>query len=257
MRGRVYREYGAIAAHLGPDGTHHDCLDAHSWHVLLQSGGGQVLGCARYRAVDTRFGDLTVSRSALASSTRFGPLLKTVVESDLRCASEQKVRYGEAGMWALSPEVRHSAAAVNLALMTFVLAEYLGGGRGITTATTRHGSSSILRRLGGYHGHNLPAYYEPRYGCNIEVIFFNSKALKERHAARLDKLRAQFQNIDFVGGRSGRDEAEAASAISEGTGLLRLHEHLVQGGRPAPPTLDGFAGFLPVRSHGQSHTGAR
>jgi hypothetical protein len=82
--------------------------------------------------------------------------------------------------------------------MTFVLAEHLGGGVGITTATRLYHSASILRRLGGRRLAGLPAYYEPKYGSVIEILHFSSEQLDSRYAARMDKLRSQISQTPVI-----------------------------------------------------------
>jgi hypothetical protein len=83
-------------------------------------------------------------------------------------------------------------------LMTFVLAEHLGGGVGITTATRLYHSASILRRLGGRRLADLPAYYEPKYGSVIEILHFSSENLDSRYAARFGKLRSQIAHTPVI-----------------------------------------------------------
>jgi hypothetical protein len=94
--------------------------------------------------------------------------------------------------------VRGTTAAVNIALMTFVLAEHLGGGVGITTATRLYHSASILRRLGGRTLADIPAYYEPKYGSVIEILHFSSDHVDSRYTARLDRLRSQFLQTPVI-----------------------------------------------------------
>lgn len=198
LRGNVYREYGPIANQLLPDGRHFQSLDDQSWHVVLENENGRILGCSRYRPAIGGFEQLGACQSALASSRKYGPLLRNAVERQIAHARNRNVHYGEAGMWALRPEVRCSTAAVNVALMTFVLAERLGGGLGITTATTRHHSSSILRRLGGRRLGDLPAYYEPKYGCVIEILHFSMSNLHPQYGNRLEKLKQEVADIEVV-----------------------------------------------------------
>lgn len=206
LRGTVYREYGPIAAQLLADGRHYQTVDAQSWHIVLHDSNHRLLGCSRYRAVEGGFEQLGASQSAIAQSQRFGPVLRSAVEGQIGYARRNRIQYGEVGAWALRPEVRCSSAAVNIALMTFVLAESLGGGLGITTATTRHHSASILRRLGGRKLAELPAYYDPKYGCVIEILHFSSADLDAQFADRVKKLRAEIERIPVLCA-SGRKKA--------------------------------------------------
>ena len=80
--------------------------------------------------------------------------------------------------WAITPEKRCKSEALRIAMATYSLAQILGGCVGISTATERHHSSSILRRIGGRSlecdGTELPSYYDPQYRCQMEVLRFDS-----------------------------------------------------------------------------------
>ncbi len=212
LRGNALREYYPLAEGLEADGRHHQASDAESWHVLLEDEGGRVRGCARYRPVNGGFSQLGARDSALAKSMRFGSTLRRAVENHIRRAHAANMQYGEAGGWVLCPEVRCSTAAINIALMTFALAAHLGGGMGITTATTRHHSASMLRRLGGHRLAGLPAYYDPKYGCIIEILGFDMKSLATQFMRKLEALRACLESIQVICRSSGEDEAKATRA---------------------------------------------
>jgi len=198
VRGLALQEYGSVGTKLLPDGRHYQQIDRECWHVLLQNSEGSVLGCARYRPIKGGFAQLAASQSPLAYSDRYGAMLKSAIETQIVSAGTRNVHYGEAGAWALRREVRGTTAAVNIALMTFALAEHLGGGMGITTATRLYHSASILRRLGGQRLADLPAYYEPKYGSVIEILHFSSENLGSRYAARLEKLRSQIAHTPVI-----------------------------------------------------------
>ena len=227
MRGEVYREYEPIAAQLLGDGRHYDPLDEKSWHIVLHTPTGYILGSSRYRVIEDRFEDLAVSHSALASSPEYGPLLKTAVQHHIGQAISSGVRYGEAGMWALRPEARCSTAAVTIALATFAVAKALGGGLGITTATTRHGSSAILQRLGGSTFPDLPSYYEPKYGCVIEILHFDSADLDARYQLRMERVEKELARCDIICATSYEENCPARDLSSRTTAdLLALGRHV-------------------------------
>jgi hypothetical protein len=197
LRGNAYRESHVLwnsasntfADGLTPDGRHAQAADRKSWHILLQDNGNRVVGCARYRPVEGGFNELAARDSILARSRTFGSKLRQAVEAHIRKAETDRLKYGEVGGWVLCPGQRCSTAAINIALMTFVLADRLGGGMGITTASTRYHSASILRRLGGERLAGLPPYYEPKYGCIIEILGFDIRSLGDQFARKLDQLR--------------------------------------------------------------------
>jgi hypothetical protein len=192
LRGRVYQEYAPIAATFLPDGRH--CpgrLDDEGWHITMHDGES-VVGCARYRIIEN-FNQLICSESALAQSPVTGPIFRAAFERSLAEARRRGVHYGEASAWALNPEVRCSTTAVNIALMSFALADWLGGGMGLTTASTRHHASLILRRLGGSPLAGFAPYYEPSFDCTIELLEFDIRHLEPRYAVKLEELKAELR----------------------------------------------------------------
>ncbi len=198
LRGDVYREYAPIAATLTPDGRHCQSIDAESWHIVLQDGNNELVGCARYRPILGGFSQLGASRSALARSQQYRHLLSKTIEEQIAIAKSQNIQYGEAGAWALRPEIRCSTAALNIVLTTYALATRLGGGIGITTATTRHNSASILRRLGGSNFAGLPAYYDPEYGTTIEMIQFDQNHLSQQYRNKMRKIALELEDVEIV-----------------------------------------------------------
>ena len=181
-----------------PNGRHVQPVDGESWHVLLQNGCGDTLGCARYRPVRGNVDQFGALSSAIGSSPRYGTVLRSALERLVFEADRRNKFYGEAGGWALRPEIRGSTAAVNIALMTFALAEHLGCGMAITTATRMHHSSSILCRIGAQPLAQLPAYYEPQFGSMIEILHFNLPNENPKYAAKLNKLRSAILDAPIV-----------------------------------------------------------
>jgi hypothetical protein len=84
----------------------------------------------------------------------------------------------EIGGWALEKQIRCTRAALHSALSAYALAKILGGGVGLALATTRNQSASILRRIGGRalrsSDYEVPQYFDPRYGCQMEALAFDS-----------------------------------------------------------------------------------
>ena len=191
LRGRVYLQDGAIDEHqLSYDGRHRLAIDKESWHLLLVDPDGAVEGCVRYSSHPNTacFQELWVRHSGLASDPEHSRTFRLAVGSELRRARERNLAYVEVGGWAITPERRCSMEALRSVLATYSLAQVLGGCLGITTATVRHHSSYILRRLGGSslacETGEIPAYYDPQYKCQMEVLRFDST----RPAARFAKV---------------------------------------------------------------------
>ncbi len=227
LRGGVYREYAGIAATLLPDGRHCQAqLDAESWHILLQNTRGRVIGCARYRPIREGFHQLACSKSAVAKSPVTGPVLRSAFDRHFCTARRQGIEYGEVGAWAIDGEARCSTAAVNIALMSFALARVLGGGMAITTATTRYHSSAILRRLGASPVGDIPPYYEPMFGCTIEVLQFELEKLGERFASKLNELEAELRRSAIVCPREATHEHPFASGVRFPLGSTHLPSHV-------------------------------
>jgi len=60
----------------------------------------------------------------------------------------------------------------------------MGGAIGVCSATFRHGSASILSRLGGKRlesdGIQLPSYYDPQHRCMVEILRFDYRSTDAR-----------------------------------------------------------------------------
>jgi hypothetical protein len=172
--------------------------------LLALNDAGDVLGCARYLAHDNRvpFAQLGVRRAALAQSEPWEQKLRWAVETDLLLARKRNYAYVELGGWALHQELRGSTEAIRIALAAYALGRNLGGCIGITTATTRHCSSSILRRIGGQSlaagGSELPSYYDPNYRCEMSVLRFDSSLPNPRYEGWIEQIRDQIWTTPVI-----------------------------------------------------------
>jgi hypothetical protein len=205
LRGAVYVQDGAIGPReLSADGCHRIGIDWDSWHLVAIDRHGAICGCVRYRAhaATAEFHQLWVGRSALASSPIWGARFRSAVESGLQQARTRNVAYVEVGGWAIEPQRRYTTEAMQIALTTYSLARVLGGCIGITTATTRHCSSSILRRLGGSPlesmGDALPPYYDPQFQCEMEVLCFDSERPAPKYAPLVDQLQSEILDAPVI-----------------------------------------------------------
>jgi hypothetical protein len=205
LRGRLYLDDGAIEPwQLSSDGRHSMAIDGDSWHLLVQNSAGAVCGCVRYYAHDSQahFTELAVRQSAIATCPVWGREFRAAVETDLQRARNGNLSYVEVGGWAIAPERRCTAEALRTALATYSLARILGGCIGITTASVRHHSSSILRRMGGgslgLEGAAIPPYYDPQYGCDMEVLRFDSACPAPRYSGLVDKLSAEMSDVPVI-----------------------------------------------------------
>jgi hypothetical protein len=104
------------------------------------------------------------------------------------------MEFAEIGGWALDESVRFTTEAPKLIFSVFALAQlFRNGSVGISTATTRHHSSTMLRRAGGQplslEGESLPAYFDPHYGCEMEILRFDSSNFSPKYRSLVEDLR--------------------------------------------------------------------
>ena len=212
LRGQAYVEDGAIdTSELEPDGRYAQEVDDQAWHLVSLNGKGDVCGCARYVAHSRRlrFSKVGVSQSPLARSLEWAPYFRSAVESEIDLAGRRGVDYVEVGGWALTTELRCTSEALRIALGMFSVARLLGGCIGITTATRRHCSSSILRRIGGTslmtNGVEIPRYFDPRYDCQMEILRFDSARPNPRFERWIEELRRYLSVVPVLLGNVPSD----------------------------------------------------
>lgn len=198
MRGHVYLTDGAIERRHLNDGLHCTPEDTQSWHLLMLDAQRRVTACAWYllheqppAAQDLhRVRDTPLARAEASRAS-----LWTAVEAELERARRAGVMFGEVGGWAVTEAARGTTDALVLALSTFGLSRVLGNALCLTTATVRHCSSTILRRLGGQslsaNGEEIPSYYDPRYKCEMELLRFDSRKPSGKYMSLVNSLQEQ------------------------------------------------------------------
>jgi hypothetical protein len=204
FRGSIYCEDGAVKHHQLADGRHTTPEDDQSWHLLLMNRDGRIVACAWYRDYDNRvyFDRLRLKRSALARDSEWREKLSRAVEREIGDARRNGLRYAEVGGWAVARESRCSPEGLMLALTVYGLGRINGGVLGITTATIRHRSSSILCRLGGrplqIDGTVLPPYYDPQYECVMEIVGFDSRTPNARYTRLVEQLHGKLLEAPVI-----------------------------------------------------------
>lgn len=195
FRGSVYLEDGAVQEHeLTPDGRHQLPIDRDSWHVVTVDGNGEVCACLRFleESSATSFDRLWIRNAAVTRSSQWGFAIRQAVEKEIRFARTHGLRFGEVGGWAIAAERRGTIEALRTILATYGLLQLLGGSVGIATATSRHGSAPILRRIGlsglGVDGNEVPPYFDPQYGCEMELLRFDSRFPNPKYAGWVKEL---------------------------------------------------------------------
>ena len=205
FRGSIYLNDGAILREqLNTDGRHIAPSDEESWHVLALNQAGQVCACLKFHeeVPSMTYYDLDVFHSAIAHSAQWGGKLRKAVELERFRAREQRLRFGEVGGWAIAPDRRHTKLSLESILVAYGLLKLLGGGVGLATATVKHGSSSILRRLGllpmSSQGEDLPSYYDPHYRSEMELLRFDSRQPNPKYVKWVLQLSLQLACVPVV-----------------------------------------------------------
>ena len=230
LRGRVYLKDGAIQPwELDEDGRFQMRGDEHSWHFLLIDEQEKTIGCARYllHPNTVAFEKLRIAQSPLARNPRWRDKVRQAVEADLWRARQENRSYVEVGGWALAEEWRGTRAALEILVASYALGHLWGGCVGSCMATVRHGSSSILRRIGGgsfqASGEVLPAYEDPQYGCLMELLRFDSHLPSQRFVPLINQLKSRLANTLTI--RRSRTQVWnklAGEVSTEHIGLLRV-----------------------------------
>src|SRR4051794_27071904 len=150
FRGSVYKEDGAIQnSDLTSDGRHKVPIDEDSWHILSLNQKGRIVSCLRYldQTHASRFDDLCVRNAALAACSRYGGVFRAAIQERLDFARKMNLGFAEVGGWAVAEDHRWTLEPLRIVLAACALSELLGGFTGIATATFRHSSAMILRRI--------------------------------------------------------------------------------------------------------------
>jgi hypothetical protein len=195
LRGEAYIKDGAIRrSDLTPDGRHTLRIDEHSWHVLSLDRKGQVSACLRYldESHAVGFESLCIRQAALAQCPEQGPTFRNAVEREMLRARQMRLGFGEVGGWAVAEGRRRTIEPVGILLATYGLLELLGSCLGVAMATFRHASSTILRKIGlaslAAGGVELTPYFDPSYGCHMEVLRFDSRFPNSRYGGWVKEL---------------------------------------------------------------------
>jgi hypothetical protein len=204
LRGNVYLTDGAIRPDQLTDGRHHTREDQHSWHLLMLDKHREVNACIWYMRHDApqSIDQLRVRHSATVGDHEWRQTLHTAVHDELDRARADRLGYAEIGGWAVAPRSRCTAEGPLLALAAYSLGRIFGGSLGLTTATVRHRSSTILRRLGGSslqaNGATVPSYFDPNYGCEMELLRFDSRHPNPKYNKLIDSLRDRLAHARVV-----------------------------------------------------------
>jgi hypothetical protein len=228
LRGRVYLKDGAIQPwELKEDGRFPMGGDEQSWHFLLIDDDERTIGCARYLVHPNTvpFEMLRIYQSPIMRHEYWGEKVRRAVEADLQRARQEDLSYVEVGGWALCEEWRGTKAALEILVASYALAHLWGGCLGSCTATVRHNSSSILHRIGGSSftlgSETVPPYEDPRYGCKMELLRFDSSSPAKRFIPLINQLKASVGNTGTIH-RSRSRFWDGADCIAPAASSVRL-----------------------------------
>ena len=181
FRGSIYAADGAVpSSSLTADGRHRAPGDEEAWHLISLGSKGEVRACLRFLEETNATGvDSLLVRHASALDSDLGPAYRNAVENEMMRARKQGLRFGEVGGWAVEERLRNTTESIRILLAMYGLLEILGGCVGVATATWRHSSAGILRRIGlqalEADSGELPPYFEPFYDCKMELLRFDSR----------------------------------------------------------------------------------
>jgi hypothetical protein len=205
FRGGVYLADGAIQRHqLTTDGRHETPEDDKSWHMLLTNGQQQITACILYREHENTVepDELRAQHCPLATRSEWSTKFWRAVNGELARARRDRLKFAEIGGWAVGAESRGTSGPLTMVLAVYGFSRRHGGALGMTTATFRHCSATILQRLGGSRfqvdGAELPPYYDPRYDCMMELLRFDSRRPNPKYLGLIDRLRDSLSHVQVV-----------------------------------------------------------
>jgi hypothetical protein len=205
LRGHIYLQDGAIQEHqLSNGGLHKTPEDDKSWHVLLMNRDQQVDACLLYleHKPDVQFEDTRAAMIPLIQDRQWRQTLWRAVDSELTRARRDRLKFVELGGWAATQKCRGTAGPLAIVLAVWGFSRRCGGALGMTTATFRHCSATILKRLGGSRFEmddaTLPPYFDARYGCMMELLHFDSRRPNPKYLGLIDRVRDNLSDLHVI-----------------------------------------------------------
>jgi hypothetical protein len=184
FRERIWQADGAIPQNgQDPHMDHFASFDEVGCHAILMNGADELVGCARYLMWDLRSGNFRLEQLALfpfltrmASEQRalFVSAIQYFLDDSLARSPVSYRRLMESGGWAVDRREENRYAAPLLVAIGFALGLSNLCLVGLSAATVRHRSNSILKRLGmfelRYRSQALPTFFDPYHGCDMEIL---------------------------------------------------------------------------------------
>jgi hypothetical protein len=208
LRGDIYFSDGAVQRRdLSSDGRHQTPEDQKSWHLLMLNKERHITACVWYLEHPNTVSPHALRVRACPAGMRkeSKDIFWSAVDQELIRAQADGLGYAEVGGWAVTKESRCTSEGLLLALAAYSLGRMLGGALGVTTATVRHSSSTILRRLGGSpleaDGQLVSSYFDPKYQCDMELLRFDSRRPNPKYAPLVEQLKVKLATVTVIGGR--------------------------------------------------------
>ena len=231
LRGRVYLQDGAIRlSDLSAGDRHIQVADDQAWHLLTINQKEEVVACIRYFAhpPSVKSSDLAIAGSGIALVPVLGAQIRAAIETELDFARRRGIWYVELGGWAICESIRCTTEAIRTLLTVYALSRIRGGAVGLSSATTRHHSSSILRRIGGRrlkaNGMEISAYYDARYACEMELLGFDSDSPNVRYESWISDCQEMLHQVPVVLGAPtntcASDLVSLQAAIADHSGQI-------------------------------------
>jgi hypothetical protein len=206
LRGSIYLNDGALTREqLSGDGLHQTPEDEASWHFLFMNPSDRrVSSCMWYREHSNAISveQLRVWNGPLMRLPGWRGKVVRGIESELRRARQALVHYAEVGGWAVCEESRRTSEGLMLPLGAFALGRIFGGELGLVTATFRHSSASILRRIGlsplEADGVAVPPYFDPKYDCEMELLRFDTTRPNPKYLGAIEMFMQQLSSVPVI-----------------------------------------------------------
>jgi hypothetical protein len=198
FRGRVYVADKAIpASALDEKGRHSQDFDFENYHLCLQNLEDRIVGCLRLRLHEptNEIPDLRLHELIKRMNPDLAESCHRALTSLFESSRRDNVRFCEVGGWAIDEELRHHRISTLLPIAGWSFYQIMGNAIVVVSATTRHHSSAILKRLGGFPlmdgDKQLPSFMDDFHGCEMELVGFDSR----RPHPKYEKLVAELKDF--------------------------------------------------------------
>lgn len=202
LRGKVFLADGAVTQeHLDESGSYHTSLDHRAWHIYLAGNDGEVPACCTlmlHRNV-VEVQELRISELLCHIQDDRRGLYESAIQSLIREAARLNVGFGEAAAWAIDQKFRNHCASMMMIIASWPLYQTLGNAIIIGAPTSRHHTSSIEKRMGGFplalQGSPLGPFHDAPHGCDMEFVWFDSQRPLSRFAQIISEMRSHFEKL--------------------------------------------------------------